>query len=450
MTSPVRKFTGVTLAATLLFTASGAPAQEGAAADNPILDELNRTPNLQLLAQAGDPNVRKANAVVNGQVVTDTDVDQRLALVLASNPTSVEEEEKQRLRLQVMRNLIDEKLQIQEARDNDIFISDAEIDEAFARVAQNVRMTPEQFTKYLNERGTSSTSIRQQITGELAWGRLLRRRVQPFVNVGDDEVENMLARMEAAKGTDEFRLAELVFYTTPETGAEVMSEAERIVEQLRQGASFIAYARQYSQSSSATVGGDLGWLQMQQLDPALQPVVAGLSEGQVTRPIQLPGKVLVLALLDKRQVLTADEDDALLSLKQMSFTLPPNVTQEAAQAKVRQITEGLQTMGGCGGVERTAEQLGAEVTSSDQLRLGDLPSQLKTVMAQMQIGQSTPPFGSLDEGIKVLTLCGREQAAPVQPPSFDNMYAQLEESRVNSRARRYLRDLRRDAIIDYR
>lgn len=436
------------LAAATLSPAGAQLAETGD--ENPILSELNRSPDITILAQPTDPAVRKANAVVNGDVVTDTDVDQRLNLVLASNPTEIEEQERTRLRMQIMRNLIDEKLQLQESVDNDIVVTEGELDEAFARVAQNVEMTPQQFSSYLEQQGTSQMSIKQQIRAEMAWGRLLRRTVQPFVNVGDDEVETMIDRMEESKGEDEFRVAELVLFTTPGTAPQVMEQAGQIFDQLRQGASFGAYARQYSQSSTATLGGELGWVQLEQLPQELQPVVQQLAEGQITRPIQIPGAVVILALVDKRQILTADEDDAVLSLKQLTIPLPKVTSQGEMDAFVQRLQADVQNMGGCGGVSTVASTYDAEVTENDSVRLGDLPPALRDVMVQMQVGQTTPPFGSDETAIRMLTLCGREEPQMAQAPNFNNMYQQLQESRVNMLARRYLRDLRRNAIIDYR
>jgi peptidyl-prolyl cis-trans isomerase SurA len=72
------------------------------------------------------------------------------------------------------------------------------------------------------------------------------------------------------------------------------------------------------------------------------------------------------------------------------------------------------------------------------------------MLLKLSIGQATPPFGSLDQGVRVLVLCGRDDPDPAAGPSFDQIHAQLQEDRVNKRARRYLRDLRRDAVVDYR
>ena len=87
--------------------------------------------------------------------------------------------------------------------------------------------------------------------------------------------------------------------------------------------------------------------------------------------------------------------------------------------------------------------------TSDQVKLRDLPPALQQLMLPMQVGQATQPFGSLDEGVRILVICGRDESA-ANEPSFDQIYNQLADERINSRARRYLRDLRRDAVIEFR
>ena len=102
-----------------------------------------------------------------------------------------------------------------------------------------------------------------------------------------------------------------------------------------------------------------------------------------------------------------------------------------------------------GGAEKIAADFHGEVVESDQVKMRDLPPALQEMMLQMQVGQATRPFGSIEEGVRVLVLCGRDEVDP-SAPSFDQVYAQLNEERINLRSRRYLRDLRRDAVIDFR
>ena len=403
----------------------------------------------QFFAQ-DDPSVRKATAIVNGDVITGTDIDHRLALIVLANQGRIPAEEMQRLRAQVLRNLVDETLQIQAAAAADIKVEPREIDTYYERYARGFNRSPQEFSAYLRQSGSSDRSIKRQIHGEIAWSRLLNRQIEPFVSVGDEEVRSIIDKLNASKGTQEFRIAEIFLPATPETAAEARGNAARIVEQIRNGASFSAYARQFSEASTAAVGGDLGWVRAEQLPEALAQVAQQMPVGQVSDPIPIPGGFSVLAVQDKRQVLTADPRDAVLSLKQLSISFPKGMTRQQAAPAVERLYRTVQSMGGCGGAEAAAATLKAEVVSSDQTKVRDLPPALQEMLLRLDIGQATTPFGSFEEGVRVLVLCGRDDPQASQGPSFEQVYAQLEEERVNRRARRYLRDLRRDAVVDYR
>ena len=385
---------------------------------------------------------------MNGEVITQTDVEQRLALVVLANGGSVSAEEKDRLRLQVLRNLIDETLQIQEAAAKDIRVSQQELDENFARVAANFRYTPDNFAKYLTAQGSSARSIKRQIEGEVAWSRLLRREVQPFINVSEEEVRAVVERLQASKGKEEFHIGEIYLSATPENSQQVAANAQQIMAQIRQGGSFQAYARQYSEAATAAVGGDLGWVRAAQLPEPLAAAAQQLEVGQIAGPVAVPGGFSLVYLIDKRQVLMSDARDAVLSLKQVAIDFPAGTTAEQAQQRANQFGTALKNLQGCGSVDEMARKLGASVVEND-IQARNLPPQLQSILLAMQIGESTPPFGSAAEGVRALVLCGRDDPPDTSAPSFDQIMAQMEEDRVNKRARTYLRDLRRDAVIDY-
>jgi peptidyl-prolyl cis-trans isomerase SurA len=397
-----------------------------------------------------DIAVRKPTAIVNGDIITRTDVEHRLALILAANSGRISPEETERLRTQVLRNLIDETLQIQEARGNKVTITRAEIDESFARIARNFKRTPEQMRDYLTQIGSSENSLKRQIEGEMAWNRLLRSRVAPFINVAQEEVQGIIDRLNASKGATEVRVGEIFMTATPENAAEVSNNLRRIMEQVRQGGSFIAYARQFSEASTAAVGGDLGWVRPEQLPDTLAAAAREMSSGQLAGPIEVPGGFSVLYMIDKRQVLTADPRDAVLALRQLAISFPPGTTQQQAAEKAAAFAAATRTIAGCGSAQKVAEQLGAEMVDNDQVRIRDLPAPLQEMMTNLQVGQASPPFGSPQDGVRVLVICGRDDPQTAQGPNAETIMAQLEEQRVSMRARRYLRDLRRDAVVDYR
>jgi len=449
-----RKLLALALAGTCLWSGlslvNHAAIAQGAPPQNQTIDTGLTLSDLTTLGEF-DPTMRKATAIVNGKVITDTDVEERLNLVVAANGGQVDPEEKNRLRLQVLRNLIDEKLQVEEAESHDVKITEEDVDLAYRRVATNFKKSPAAFADFLKKSGSSPASIRAQIKGELAWSRLLRRRVEPLVAVGDDEVQDVIKKLEASKGKEEYHVGEIFLSATPESATQVMTDAGRIVGQIRGGASFVAYARQFSEASTAGLGGDLGWVRAEQLNDAVAPVVTKLSNGEISDPVRVPGGVAIMALVDKRQVLAADPNEAVLSLKQISLPIGADVTAKDGEAIVANFKAKTQDMGGCGRAEAVAKQIGAEVAINEAIKLRDLPPALQNLMKKLSIGQATPPFGSSKDGLRVLVLCGRDDAAATaKVPTTDEVYAQMNEERVNMRARRYLRDLRRDAIVDYR
>ena len=397
-----------------------------------------------------DSGIRKATAIVNGEIITETDINHRLALVVASNRgVELPPEELQRVREQVFRNLIDETLQIQAAAQQEINVEEREVDQYFARFAGNFNQTPEAFSAYLRTVGSSDRSLKRQIRGEIAWQRLQRRQIEPFVTVGEDEVQTILDRLNAARGTAEYRVGEIFLSASPETQAEARANAARIVQQIRAGASFAAYARQFSEASTAAVGGDLGWVRAEQLPPELAGLVQEMPVGAISEPVSVPGGYSIVALADARQILTADPRDATLSLLQMTIAMPAGTTEQQAQARAAQLQQRTQSMGGCGGATAAAQALGAELVSNDQVRVRELPPALQAMLLNLGVGQATQPFGSA-ERVSVLVLCGREDPQAANAPTREVLTESILETRINQRAQRYLRDLRRDAVIDYR
>ena len=406
-------------------------------------------PEGQQLFGKNDPNVRRATAQVNGEIITGTDIDHRLALIVAANDNKLPPEELARFRAQILTNLIDETLQIQEAAANEIEVTDAEVNQYFDRVAQqNFNRPPSEVEKYLISIGASVATLKRQIKGELSWSRLLSRNVRPSANVSDDEVNAIIERIKATKGTTEYRLGEIYLAATPETLPAVQENARKIIEQLRQGGNFVAYARQFSEASTASVGGDLGWLSLAQLPQSLATAAAGMNSNQI-QAVASPGGISILLLIDKRQVATSDPRDSVLSLKQIAINFPKGTSEAQVTPLVKRFSEETQKITGCGVADEMASKLGADVVNRDGIKIRDLPAPLQQVMLDLQVGQSTPPYGSLEDGVRVFVLCGRDAPQEAASESFDEIMSRLEEERVNTRARIYLRDLRRDAVIEY-
>ena len=285
-------------AALALGTATAAVAQQEAPPATPApssTSTLNLPTNPQVFGSAM-PSVIKATAIINSEVVTQTDIDQRLALLALANGGKIPAEEVDRLRQQVLRNLIDETLEIQAAKAEKITIKPTDIDKTLQRVAANIKQTPEQLAAFLETQNSSIKTLRRQIEGELAWQRLQRAKIESGVSVGDDEVKAVLDKLTASKGTEEYHVGEIFLTAAGGTEQQVMAQANQILDQLKAGGSFAAYARQYGQSSVAPVGGDLGWVRPEMLPDPIAAAVRDMAPGTVSNPIANSGGVSIIAL----------------------------------------------------------------------------------------------------------------------------------------------------------
>lgn len=428
---------------------TGAAAQTATAKNKTDVAPITVPSGTPQSSARSDPNVYRPTARVNGDIITQTDVDERAALFRFVNRLELSPEEYEQLKVQVFAALVDEKLKLQEAKANDIVITDDVVRARFDQVAAQYGERPLAFAKTLADAGSSSLSLAAQLRSEMAWDRLLGRKVEPFTSVSKEEVQGLIDRMKLDKGKVEYRLAEIYLSASPATAQATFDNATRIVEQIKQGGSFGEFARQFSEASTAAVGGDLGFVRLDQLPPSLAQTAQTLQPGQLAGPIEVPGGFSIVYLVDVKRILTADARDAVLSLKQMSMPLAATTSPAAANALAAKFVAATQQLNGCGSVDAVAAQLGASVVSRDDVSMRDIPPQLQNTLLSLAVGRATQPFGSQGEGISVLVLCGRELPSDLAAPSVDDVERQLLNEKVEKRAKRYLRDLRLDALIQY-
>ena len=139
------------------------------------------------------------------------------------------------------------------------------------------------------------------------------------------------ARWKRPRAPRNIESGEIFLSSNPATQAQTLDNANKILAQLQGGASFAGYAKQYSEASTAAVGGDLGWVRPEQLPAQLAAAVRAMGPGQISSPIEVPGGVSILAVQDTRKILTRDPRDAVLALKQVSVTFPKGITREQAE-----------------------------------------------------------------------------------------------------------------------
>ena len=241
-------------------------------------------------------------AVVNDDIISVLDLAMRVQLAVVAAGVEDTQEIRRRLTPQVLRNLIDERLQMQEAKRLDIAVTDIQVAGALEQIAQQNSMTEGQFLTMLRNRGIIPTTLIDQIRAQIAWQAIIQRRLRPNVVITPEEVEEVASRLTARRGAVERRVAE-IFIPIESTAreAEAQANADRLSEELRQGANFAGLARQFSQSGTASLGGDLGWVRDGELEEELNSVLAQMGPGEVSVPIRTVSGYHILFLRDMRK-----------------------------------------------------------------------------------------------------------------------------------------------------
>ena len=381
-------------------------------------------------------------AVVNDDAISITDAEARLHLALLSSNLPDNAEVRQRLMPQVLRSLIEERLQMQETKRLNITVTDKEVKEALGRVAEQNHIPAGEFEHFLTSHGVPVSTLNNPIRAGLAWNKLVQRKLRPQVMVSDAEIDAVLDRIRANSGKPEYLTAEIFLAVdSPSQDEEVRRTGEHLVDMMRQGAPFSAVARQFSQAAGANTGGDLGWVQAGQLSDELDKALAMLRPGMVSPPIRGATGWHIMMVRDVRTVAAGDPNETKVHV--MELALPVSGGRDAILGRAQELATSVH---GCDAfAERIKSGRGNDMGT---LRAGDMPPDLMHLVNVLPVGEVSPPFAN-DQQIKVLMVCDRKVASAGLPPR-DAVQANIGNERIDQLQRRYLYDLRRAAYVDVR
>jgi len=389
-------------------------------------------------------------AIVNDSVISKYDLDQRVRLVVATSGLQPTPENIERIREQVLRSLVDEKLQVQEAARLELKIDDEEVDESISNIAQRASMTFEELIEYLEETGVNEAALRTQITADVAWNRVISARFAPLVKIGEDEIDETLGRIANDANQVQFQLAEIYLgFDNPNQEREMTQGAQRLVEQLRAGAPFSSVAQQFSQAASAAGGGDIGWVSESQLAPQIADVVARLDVGTVSDPIRSLNGFYIMQLRSKRQGLGPNPLETRFQIMQVLFELAPNAPDRAVQGRIAQANKFRSEFRTCAAAPEQIEAIpGARISQPSTLTAAQMRNPMRDQMLATEAG-TVVPIGRTERGVEALIVCDRKDDVGNQP-TRESIENTLFNQEVSMMARRHLRDLRRDAVVELR
>ncbi len=401
-------------------------------------------------AQAQD--VQSIAAIVNDDVISSYDVQQRTRLVLSSSGVEPTADVVTRIQAQVLRTLVDEKLQLQEAAEYEVEVSDDELASAIDRLGRQNNISAEDIEKSLEKADIDIDTLRTQIQAEIAWGKLVNGLLSSRVSVTSDEVNHVLQQLTANSDKPQYLVSEVFLaIESQEQEQEVFQGGLQLIEQMKQGVPFQAVAQQFSSAASSAQGGDIGWVQDGELPNELNETLRRMQPGQISSPVRTRGGFVILALRERRVLGGPDPMASTIDLSQIVVPLPESAdakTIEKLQSNAESIFKALE---GCSNLDNAAKSVESAVISKlGRLKISQISGRFQPVAAALQAGEASAPIRT-ETGFHILIVCDREDTGEAPTlPSRMQIEERLFDQQLSTLARRHLRDLRRDSTIEMR
>ncbi len=382
--------------------------------------------------------------------ITEYDLAQRVRLLMVTTRVQDTPDNRQRIARLMLRQMIDERLQLNEAERNQVKVNRSEIEERIGQLEQANRLPPGGLRQALESAGLKYAVFEAQIEANIAWGKFVRRRMRSQVEVSEGEVDDVLARLKADLGKPEYRVSEIFLpVDRPEMADEVFRNAQRLLDQLRATAPFAALAQQFSQGPTAAQGGDLGWVLPGSLDPALEAALRNLQPGRITdQPVRSGAGWHIMALVDRRAFGQGGAPQEIrLHLVQLLLALPTNASATEVELQTSNARQIISKVTKCADLRTLGQRTkGASANDLERVRAGDL-GPMGQQLSQAPVGTAVGPL-RLADSLQIVAACSRDGEGGL--PSRDSIQQTLLATKLEAAARRAMRDLRRTAIVDIR
>ncbi|MDA0340607.1 MAG: peptidylprolyl isomerase [Proteobacteria bacterium] len=401
-------------------------------------------------ADAMAQDLQRIAAVVNDKIISVRDLDNRTDLVVKVSKLPNTQQTHSRLHPQILRLLIEEQLQLQEAERLSIVVSDRDLDIGKGLMETRFRVPKGSFDQFFDAKGIDAESALAQIRASIAWTKLVQRRFANISEVSEEEIDEVVDQFERNMGKPQFLAAEILLpVDDPADENQVRQLAQRLLEEIQKGGNFNAIAQQFSASASAVRGGQIGWISPGQLASELEGPLTALKSGEVSAPIRTLLGYHILKLEKRRILSVADPLKAKVTLKHVFLPLAANAGK-AELAGQMGIAEAIAaSVQNCDDMDALAKEVKSPAGADlGRFSVGELAPVMRDVVATLQPGVPSKPV-RLPTGVSVMMVCERVEP-PSDIPQREDIRPRLRAQKLDILARRYLRDLRREAFIESR
>ncbi|MEM1193290.1 MAG: peptidylprolyl isomerase [Pseudomonadota bacterium] len=379
--------------------------------------------------------------LVNDEVITSFDLRQRIKLILLSSGGQIRPEQVPQIQQEALRDLINEQIKIKELEKFEVKIPDREVDQELQQIAAQTGLTLTELEKALSLEGISTDAWRQQIRTSIGWQNLVQGRFRDRVKINKREVEQTLQTIRDDATKERYLVSELCIPVEEPTQIQAYYQAGlQLIEQMRRGVPFAAAAQQFSGCTSASIGGDIGWVQAGELPLELDSALQAIPVGSVTNPIPSEGALIILALRDKKEPVEPGEP---------SFTLAyASAPVAAGENKARLALEKLPTAEVCN-ARAIKLDLGPDVGTAllENVKLSQIDPRFQRFIADLKRGDLSAVIEA-DGFLHEVYICEKDEGLGI--PARSAIEDRIFRRQLQLLGQRYLRDLERKSTIEFR
>lgn len=374
-------------------------------------------------------------AMVGDDPISYTDLRNRVRLLLAGVQVEPTQEILQQLATQALDQLIEERLKIQHALEFDFELPQEAVLQSVDQLAQRSGATRDQLYRDFLAQGVNPESLEEQIRADATWRQIMNGRWGSRIRISQDQVNDKLEQILEGVTKRQFLLSEIFLAAPdPQTKQQALVASRQLMAQIQQGAPFPEIARQISFSSTRSLGGDMGWLTTDSLDPDVAAAVSQAEGTGIYGPIVAANGVYIMAI---RNIQEPDPNPSeAVELLQM-FSTNQN---ESDLTRVRDRIEDCESAKSI--AERNDDVNAFEIGSVSVERL---TQPVRSQIDAVEVGTPTN-IVNVSYGPSLLVVC-RRQIESEAIPSRDEIREQLRSEELAMISERELRNLERRSLI---
>ena len=395
-------------------------------------------------------------AVVNDDVITQYELNGHIKMVVNQlNKQGTPLPPQDVLEKQLLERLINDRVQLQYAKETGVRVDDTQLEKTLERIAENNKMTLQAMRETLGNDGIDFNRFREEIRAEIIMARLKEREVDNKIVVTESEITNYLKSQEALAGKeDEYNLAHILVLVPEQASPEQIkakrARAEQALEQIKNGTDFAQITVGYSDAADALQGGVLGWRLAGRLPTIFLEALRSMQAGEVSAVLRSANGFHIIKLLDKRgkdsatEVLQTHARHILIKTSEL-------LAENEARTRLLNLKERLENRADFSELARLHSEDGSTAQGGDLgwLAPGDTVPEFERAMNALKVGQISDPVRSPFGWHLIQVLERRNQ--DISRDRQRLLARQALRARKSDEAHEeWLRQLRDSAYVEYR